>query len=480
MTPLTSKALALAALFPRGCLHAAAVKEADARASASRPWAVALSGGADSVALLLLVWAHWPGQRGRLVGLHFNHRLRGTESDADETYCRQLCAELGVVYRGGHWDEATPSASEGEAREARHAFFSRELAVLDSSVLWTGHQKDDIAETQLMRLARGSGSAGLAAPRPVGRGPNGRIILRPLLTLNAARIREELRRAQISWREDASNLRRDFYRNRIRLDVTPAWQAAAGNDALEGAALSRGLLEEDDSALEHWLAELLPTSAFEKTELDLRCLRGKPRALVRRALRRWRPASGLARAGFEALLDLAIRGEGDVSVGQGQVAVRGMILRFVPSSQAADLVEEGWTPQPLDPSSPVRLPDGSEVAMREIEFSAELRERVLNGGADCSSEAFLGVFHGLFTVRLWAPGDRYRPLGAPGSAKLQDLFVNRKVPMYRRSRLPVICAHDGRIVWVPGFPPAENSKVTLGSVTGVQLTYRVGTSTVTR
>jgi tRNA(Ile)-lysidine synthase len=108
-----------------------------------------------------------------------------------------------------------------------------------------------------------------------------------------------------------------------------------------------------------------------------------------------------------------------------------------------------------------------------------LKWRILTGQVDRNREVFLYGVNLPFTARPWQAGDRFHPLGAPGSAKLQDLFVNRKVPVEKRGVLPVICSGDGGILWVPGFAPAEDAKVTYSSTAGVQLTYRSGTSTLT-
>jgi tRNA(Ile)-lysidine synthase len=101
------------------------------------------------------------------------------------------------------------------------------MAARGAVVLWTGHQKDDIAETLLMRLARGAGPAGLAAPRPVSLRDDGRIFLRPLLTLGKSELAGALADAGLNWREDATNATRDHFRNRIRYEVLPRWQDAA-------------------------------------------------------------------------------------------------------------------------------------------------------------------------------------------------------------------------------------------------------------
>jgi tRNA(Ile)-lysidine synthase len=303
----------LAARVPRSVLHPSVIVWAEGKSATARaPWAVAFSGGADSLALLLLLWAHWPEHRGRLVTLHFDHRLRGRASAADAKFCSRVCAALGVKFSSGSWADARKGASEAEARTARFAFFQRELSRRRVRALWFGHQQDDIAETMLMRIARGSGTAGLAAPRPLQEMTAGRMHVRPLLTLKKDELVGALRNAGAIWREDASNGAGDYFRNRIRLDVLPAWaQAATGRDALAGAALSRELLDEDDAAIESWVDALAPLSA-DGSRLDVKSLNGKPRAVVRRALHRWlaaqRDTGDLSRQGFAALLAAVEKG----------------------------------------------------------------------------------------------------------------------------------------------------------------------------
>jgi tRNA(Ile)-lysidine synthase len=321
-----ARAEELAAAVPRAQLHPAVVAWAE-KSSPRATWAVAFSGGADSLALVLLLWAHWPERRARLRVLHFNHRLRGRAARTDEAFCTAVAAALGVRFERGEWSEAHPGASEAEARAARMAFFDGR-----GRALWLGHQQDDIAETMLMRLARGSGTAGLAAPRPVSAVARGRVHLRPLLTRKKTGLVAALQAAGIPWREDRSNARGSFFRNRVRHDVLPAWMAAAQRDALAGAAHARELLEEDDAALEAWL-DGLRTLRADGT-LALQSLAGKPRGLVRRALHRWllaQPRAGaLSRQGFEALLAAVERGEPTrQSLGrEGFAVLRGGRLRF--------------------------------------------------------------------------------------------------------------------------------------------------------
>jgi tRNA(Ile)-lysidine synthase len=336
----------LAGMVPRASLHPAVLIWADGRTPAARGcWTVGLSGGADSLALLLLLWAHWPERRARLMALHFNHRLRGAAADADERFCRRVCRSLGVRLQVGRWMKRRLEASEAEAREARFAFFDRASRRIGAHALWLGHQQDDIAETMLMRLARGSGTAGLAAPRPVHR-VGGQVRLRPMLTLKKEEIVAQLRKARIPWREDRTNAGRTYFRNRIRHEVLPLWQKAAGRDIVAGAALARERMEEDDSALEAWVEELRP---LRRTGvLDLAVLANRPRALARRALHRWllaQPLAGeISRQGFDDLLDAVLAGQRTRrSLGcNGFAVIRNGALRFEPHRSRRMRAPPGW------------------------------------------------------------------------------------------------------------------------------------------
>ncbi|HET7536136.1 MAG TPA: tRNA lysidine(34) synthetase TilS [Candidatus Didemnitutus sp.] len=328
-------ATALAQRISHGMLHPGAMMtawddyEREKRKNARHKprWALAFSGGADSLAMLLIFWAEAPGRWGRdFVVLHFNHRLRGKAADDDEKFCRLVCAALGLKFISGRWDvgralrptvggkarpAGKPKVSEAEARAARHEFFTREMKKRKIRMLWLAHQQDDIAETMLMRLSRGSGAAGMAAPRPAQALGDGRLHLRPMLTLKKAEIVAALRKAGAVWREDATNAGADFFRTRVRRSVVPAWVKASGRDALAGAALTRERLEEDDAAIEAWLDELKPLGGRKR--LDVRRLSARPRALVRRALHRWllavRPTTDLSRQGFELLLAAVEKGK---------------------------------------------------------------------------------------------------------------------------------------------------------------------------
>lgn len=327
----------LAELFPCDRLHPEVSAWLSGRTGAAKgPWALGLSGGADSVFLLLLLAVRSREEGRTLIALHFDHGLRGRESDQDRTFCVKLCRSLGIPLVTDKWRRMPKRAqvSEAEAREARMAFFAAAMAKHGSRALFLGHQLEDLAETMLMRLARGSGAAGLAAPRPVQALPGGQFRLRPLLSITRTQLRDALREAGATWREDSSNKGGHYLRNRIRHDVLPNWLAAAshGRDALAGAALSRSLLQEDDEALETWLDSCRALGPGAR--LKLAPLSDKPKALWRRALHRWlakTPYRGdLSRQGFALLLEACRKGSPTrQSLGkEGFAVIRAGVLTF--------------------------------------------------------------------------------------------------------------------------------------------------------
>lgn len=330
-------ARAFSASLPQDALQAEVLAWSAGRSMAAKgPWSLAFSGGADSLALLLLLWCRWPEKRPQLQVLHFNHRLRGAASAADLRFCKSVCRALNLSFVTGQWMRAKSiPVSEAAARDARYSFFAESMATTGSKVLLLGHQAEDIAETMLMRLARGSGVGGLSAPRPLQELPPGFWRLRPLLGLSKKTLEEKLRLAGACWRVDASNHSDVYYRNRIRRNVLPGWlEATTGRDALGGAVLSRSLLQEDDEALEAWLRDLKPWAGGGKV-LRLAPLLGKPKALWRRAVHTWllkTPYRGdLSRQGFAALLEMAMLGKASrQSLGnEGFACVKAMELRYV-------------------------------------------------------------------------------------------------------------------------------------------------------
>lgn len=186
---------------------------------------VAVSGGADSIAMLRALLEVQTACNLRLQVAHFNHRLRGTESDTDARWLAELCDRLGVVCHLGSADREDPSSSsgsrEGDARNLRYQFLERTAIAENCQSIVIAHTADDQAETVLHRILRGTGLTGLAGIPAVRTLESGVNVVRPLLEVNRCDLRDWLREIEQDFREDSTNTDRDFTRNRIRHDLLP-------------------------------------------------------------------------------------------------------------------------------------------------------------------------------------------------------------------------------------------------------------------
>ena len=442
---------------------------------ALKPCVIACSGGSDSVFLTLWMYGHYPECREELTLIHFNHQLRGEASEQDEGFVRHLASHLGARFisqRGG-CIQGEKHISEENLRNERHAFFEQVLKDLGGRVLFLGQQKDDIVETMLMRIARGSGTEGLSAPHPVTRLGSGVTYLRPLLGITKKKIQVLLKEIAIEWREDASNQQNGFLRNRIRNQLMPLWESLSLNNVVEGAAASREFLEEDDMALRSWLHELLPV--IEKGgSLKLDRLVTKPKALVRRALYQWFYAQGLknplSKSGFDVLLCAVLRQEDlKLNLAEGVTLVLKDSILWL-----SEVVEEEIVPRiSLELEYTYTLPGGKVLEAKKIAMTEGLRVKILGGGVDSRERVYVDASKVKFplAVRGWEAGDFYHKLGAKGSKKLQDHFVDGQIPQERRHQLPLIIDGEGNIIWVPGLPPSEKAKIENKTNQALQLTY---------
>ncbi len=437
---------------------------------------IACSGGADSV-FLALYFAD-DALRNRLTVLHFNHGLRGEESDADARFASSLAAGLGLNYATDKWVPPGDSKriSEEAARTARMAFFGRAVGPnVEGAIILTGHHADDVAETMLMRISRGSGLQGLTAPRATSVGAEGMRFVRPLLSLRKSRLVDWLVEAGVAWREDASNQSDCYYRNRLRSEVVPAWEAASDRPIHEGAIASRSLLEEDWRALEDCFESAWSEISLGGEELDWEGTRALPRGLQRRALNRIATEAGkpvLASAAMEGVLE-ALRVGGAFKVNldpnawiagfpEGRIRIEGPELRIP------------WTPTSVPLGTRIYFPDGGALEVEAVSLEPERLSEILGGAISHENRVYLAMeekqLDGI-QVRQRQPGDAYPPAGRESSVKLKELFIDRKVARERRAAYPVVTLRADEVLWVPELPPNRKYLLTDCSTRALQLTY---------
>lgn len=387
------------------------------------PLMIGLSGGADSVALTMMLTLQ---RKDGLAAVHVNHGLRGAESDGDEEFVRNLCRAKGIplaVYRaelGGRRDEKA-------AREARFAFFRRAMKENGAAALVLAHHRDDLTETFLMRLLRGSGTEGLRCMVPDD-GRMGIRVLRPMLGITRREIREALEEDGIPWREDSSNTDSRYLRNAVRSRLIPLMEeiSPGSSGRIAGAARRAAL---DSEALEE-AARSAAGSSTGKPWLDTDLMNGYPEAVQARILREWWRKNGPALDEHELnerqtreLLRLAQKERGTVNLPGNRHCVKRNATLF--------LEEDGRRkPEPAAFHAPETLFEG-------------IRLRQLNGqtnpgdGKTCQ-EVPIGFADGCL-IRTREDGDRIRPFGSSGSRKLQDYLTDRKISQPWRDRIPLLC-----------------------------------------
>lgn len=421
---------------------------------------IALSGGPDSVALLLAAKPWAQHQNRPLEAAHFNHNLRGTAADGDARFCRDLCQNLGLKLQEGSGDPRSLARSRGKgiedaARTLRHDFFKQ---VLDANphLGWvaTAHHRDDQTETVLMRLLRGTGPDGMVGIRPF----SGRT-LHPMLDVTRSEVLEFLQGEGQPWRTDATNLEGGNTRSRMRRELLPVIRGIFGEGAAAAPARLAALWENDLAFLE---AETMKAmgAALEPREgtLLVPALLEMHPALGQRVLMRWLLGSGAVPEGrLEAVHVLNIL----------------EWLRVGTSGQSLDLPGTGRLRRDFDQLRFQRV--GARPPMRNaadyrilVARSAPVKDPVArgrqegNGAADAHGGWNLtcpaDVLKGNLRVRNWRQGDRLRPLGLDGSRKLSDLFRESRLPAANRPGVLVVEDDEG-ILWAVGLARSERTRL---------------------
>ncbi len=421
-----------------------------------------VSGGADSTAMLRLLHAlgasSQPGApSGFSLGIcHVNYGLRGEESNLDEDFVRSLGDQLGIPVHAIRAPREKRSNFQAWARDFRYLAAQNLCRWQGYSRIAVAHNKDDRIETFLYRLVTYSGRRSIVVMPP----RRGRVI-RPLLFLTAAEVREHCRDAGFDWREDASNQSLDYTRNRIRQLVLPRL-AEISPDYRERIIDTLALLEDEDEVLSS-LTENAWRNAYET--IDGRdCLLASevslmPRATARLVIRRWLEGAGrqvrISRRLLDSLVDLCSvsSGSSSLSLAEGLQVER----QYDKLLLVAESVGANAAPQPVTLTVP-----------GEAVFGDFLVEVIESPPWSLGSDDYLRVvvdgeaLERSLTVRSWQPGDRFVPLGLQGNKSIQDLFTDEKVPRRERAGVPIV-ASGGAIVWVAGLRIAEAFKVTAAS-----------------
>ena len=459
-----------------------------------QPILVAVSGGVDSLVLLHLLHELARKHRWQLTAAHFNHRLRGRSSDADERLVRRTAERLKVPVLTEGADVRAFACRENlslemAARKLRHDFLARAAAQGRIPSVALAHHADDQLELFFLRLLRGSGGEGLAGMKWRNPSPSDPSIelVHPLLDQPKAVLLQYAADQGIRYREDASNAALDFQRNRIRHELLPllrrSYQPALDKTISRAMDIIGAEAEFVAEAAREWLRHGGSPKAEARRptgERARRAFKELPVAVQRRCVQ-----LQLLNEGIVPDFDLVerLRTVADEPVTVSQVGVRG----------GAKVCRAGETPVPLcalrDRAGVVRLHtaqaeefqssamdvelkgragevefDGAGISWR-IELSKTVGRPKAGVGQECFDADRVGS---LIRLRHWQPGDRFQPIGMSCPVRLQDFFTNQKVPRDRRRQLIVAVTAEGEVFWVEGMRISERFKLTKATIRRLQ------------
>lgn len=400
--------------------------------SPDRLYLVALSGGADSIALALMM-----KEAGlNIHALHCNFHLRGEESERDEKFVRHFCNKNGIPLYVCHFDTRTLAKEHGvsiemEARELRYNWFAEQALKLNAEAICVAHHKDDQAETLLLNLIRGTGLRGLSAMHP-DRTIKGLRILRPLLGITKQEILDYLSSRQQDYVTDSTNLERDALRNRIRLDVLPLLRELNPNitDCLARTAHNVRMELDSDSEEASYHRWLSPLGFSRQQILDIYA---------------HRPQAGL--------------GLSEIDTGR----------MWHSASHTLLLNRMEWILQEKDKGASKKLRLLVETLPSDRYPSVrDLRDR---------SQAFVDAdaVKGELIVRPVIKGDRFRPYGMSHGTKLvSDFLTDKKVTFFeKQEQLVAVDSATDMLVWVVGREIDHRYRITPDSSRILRLKMQV-------
>jgi tRNA(Ile)-lysidine synthase len=452
---------------------------------------VAVSGGLDSMVLLHALRRLASRHRWHLIVAHFNHQLRGRNSEADEKLVRQTAAVMKLPFIAGRADvkefaRKSKLSIEMAARKLRHDFFARTANELKIRVIALAHHADDQVELFFLRVLRGAGGVGLAgmkwcSPSPV----DSKIMLvRPLLDAIKADLRQFTRENKIRFREDATNTSLDLPRNRVRNELLPLlqrrYQPALTKTVLRLMEIVGAEADFVGEAARQWL-EIGGRSRGDEVQIKSGKRKAKsgkletlhvvsysftslPVAVQRRALQ-----LQLAELGVPVDFDLveSLRQSADVPV---SLSPEFSVLRDATGAVSlhlagrSDFNAKETVIKPAGRAGDVEF-DGRKFLWAVKKYNGSRGSAFARLRRDKRSPHQTEVFDAdkvgdRITLRHWRPGDRFQPIGLKSAAKLQDLFTNAKIPRARRRELLVAATENGEIFWVEYLRISENFKLT--------------------
>jgi tRNA(Ile)-lysidine synthase len=418
---------------------------------------IAVSGGADSVALLRLLLELRKEIGIVLSVVHFNHKLRGAESEEDERFVAELAQRHKLELRCQSGEVAAHAAEkhlslETAAREMRYQYFQGLLSVGGLNRIATGHTLDDQAETVLLKIVRGAGGRGLAGiyprlPIPRSQFSDGSpSIIRPLLGTRRRSLEAYLLALGQSWREDKSNRDLRHMRNRVRHGILPRLERYLNPAVREAFAETAEIARSEEEYWKKEVARVLPL-VWARGMLTVSVLVDFPLALQRRMVRAASESLGV-RLDFHHVEEvLALASSQPGSTKAAELPDGWMVLR---NKDELRFEMQMRTPRKSDYEYCLPTPGAVEVPETESRFEAVLVSGNAAEGYNPEDLLDRALLAAELTVRNWRPGDRFWPAHTKVAKKIKELLQERQVAGPERKLWPVVVSGTD-VIWVRGF-----------------------------
>jgi tRNA(Ile)-lysidine synthase len=422
---------------------------------------VALSGGSDSTALLAALAQISKQLDFSIIVAHYNHGLRGTQSDEDEKYSQELAKKMGLIFVSGKMDSKLQQkgvSPEDFYRQQRYQFLNKVAEDYNAQKIALGHNIQDQAETVLLNLLRGSGLEGLKGILPIREGK----FIRPLIEVSKEEIIAFLNEAGISYCQDSSNENNIYLRNKIRLELIPYLKEKFNPKIEENLAQMAEILRQDDDFIRNSVQEALESTYIQSLpdgiSLNIEYIKGLVPSirlrLFKEILESMIPEkNGFSFSNINALERLAQATESGKRIS--------LPLAIVARREYDNIIltRDKICLKQVDYEYPVNIPGIIHVKEtdRTISIEKTFRDKM---DMQLKNKIYLDLdkIQQPIILRNRRDGDRFQPLGMKGQQKIKSLFINQKIPRNKRNEVMLLVDQDS-VIWIENMHLSDRVKI---------------------
>lgn len=440
---------------------------------------VGVSGGHDSVCLLHILSSLKEDLNLKLVVVHINHMLRGSESNRDEEFVKKLCKGLNIEFKSIHVDINKVSKEKGisleeAGREERYKNFGMVADSVGADKIAVAHNKNDQAETVLMNIIRGTGLDGLKGMDYI----RGRVV-RPLLGTERSEIDAYILEKKLDTVTDSSNLESIYARNKIRLGVIPNIDKLFDSNLVKSIDRMNRLLKDDIDFIDSKAKKSYFNAVLKKENEEVELLLGKlksmhialKRRVIRKAIQEVRGnVKGIESVHIESVLDM-------INVGRVGSRVDLPGIKIGRTYESIRFYKNQIQPESFDFEVFINIPGHTEIGDGKHLVEAKvISDYTVSDYKLIKANSLIQVFdydklcEGI-NIRKRKEGDFFKPINSNGTKKLKEYFIDNKIPREIRDNIPLV-ANEREIIWIIGYKISDKFKVTENTKRVLKLSYK--------